>query len=156
MCWHPLAQNSQRSHKMTDKNTPPRSGLSRHALILITKNMYALKNGKTGTCDEKVKELFADKKRMEEEISHLRSEVVTLRVTARDYLKNAVLYQCSPWDLRVVRAYGIAKARMEEILSENVKDVAAAQGTPESDHSASSPSPRSACSHPKPPTRSDQ
>lgn len=87
--------------------------------VLIPKNMYALKNGKSGTCDEKVKELFADKRILDEEIARLRCEVVTLRVTAKDYLKTAIQYQCSPWDLRIVRAYGIAKTRLEEILSEN-------------------------------------
>lgn len=81
--------------------------------------MYASKKGKSITCDEKVKELFADKKSLEEEISKLRCEVVTLRVAAKEYLKTAVQYQCSPWDLRVVRAYGIAKAWIQEILSEN-------------------------------------
>ena len=65
------------------------------------------------------KELRAEKKRMEEEISQLRAEVITLRVTAGDYLKAAVQYQCSPWDLRIVRAYGIAKTRLEEILTAN-------------------------------------
>jgi hypothetical protein len=93
--------------------------------------MYASKKGKSITCDEKVKELFADKKSLEEEIIQLRCDVVTLRVTAKDYLKAAVQYQCSPWDLRVVRAYGIAKTRMEEILSENAGDVArGANGSP--------------------------
>jgi hypothetical protein len=34
-----------------------------------------------------------------------------------------VQYQCSPWDLRIVRAYGIAKTRLEEILTANVKHI---------------------------------
>jgi hypothetical protein len=83
--------------------------------------MYASKKGKSITCDEKVKELFADKKSLEEEISQLRAEVITLRVTAGDYLKAAVQYQCAPWDLRIVRAYGIAKTRLEEVLPANAK-----------------------------------
>ena len=70
-----------------------------------------------------MKELFADKKSLEEEIIQLRRDVVTLRLTAKDYLKAAVQYQCSPWDLRVVRAYGIAKTRMEEVLSENAESI---------------------------------
>jgi len=67
------------------------------------------------------KELRAEKKRMEEEISQLRADVVTLRVTAGDYLKVAIQYQCSPWDLRIVRAYGIAKTRLEDILTANAE-----------------------------------
>jgi hypothetical protein len=74
------------------------------------------------------KELRAEKKRMEEEISRLRADVITLRVTASDYLKAAVQYQCSPWDLRIVRAYGIAKTRLEEVLLAN----ATAQTPPDS------------------------
>lgn len=61
-------------------------------------------------------QLSNEKKRMEEEISRLRCDVITLRVTAGDYLKAAVQYQCSPWDLRIVSAYSIAKTRLEEVL----------------------------------------
>jgi len=56
---------------------------------------------------------------LEQEISQLRCDVVTLRVTAGDYLKTSVQYQCAPWDLRFVRAYGIAKTRLEEVLTAN-------------------------------------
>jgi hypothetical protein len=74
------------------------------------------------------KELRAEKKRMEEEISQLRADVVTLRVTAGDYLKTAVQYQCSPWDLRIVRAYGIAKTRLEEVLLANAEAIHGERG----------------------------
>ena len=66
-------------------------------------------------------QLRAEKKRMDEEISQLRADVITLRVTAGDYLKASVKYQCSPWDLRIVRAYSIAKTRLEEALAANDK-----------------------------------
>jgi hypothetical protein len=67
------------------------------------------------------KELCAEKKRMQE-IIQLREDVITLRVTASDYLKAAVQYQCSPWDLRIVRAYGIAKTRLEKVLTDREDD----------------------------------
>jgi hypothetical protein len=65
------------------------------------------------------KDLRAERKRMEVEIRQLRADVITLRVTASDYLKAAVQYQCSPWDLQIVRAYGIAKTRLKEALTAN-------------------------------------
>jgi len=68
---------------------------------------------------------------LEQEISQLRCDVITLRVTAGDYLKAAVQYQCSPWDLRIVRAYGIAKTRLEEVLTANADvDAPADNATP--------------------------
>jgi hypothetical protein len=65
------------------------------------------------------KDLRAERKRMEVEIRQLRADVITMRVTASDYLRAAVQYQCSPWDLRIVRAYGIAKTRLEEAITAN-------------------------------------
>lgn len=60
---------------------------------------------------------------MERDRNHLRCDVVTLRVTARDYLGAAVAYQTAPWDLAIVRNYGAAKARMEAAMQSppNVK-----------------------------------